>query len=119
MERNPGALRMDEIARAYLVPAKTVSLPGAPGTPLMFSAGLCKIRDQRLVIAALRRADVTVQPEPRWESHISRWVEQCGEGHPARAKVALANGTVLQPPHYRTPEEELRDRYGTASGVLE
>ncbi len=110
---------MDEIARAYLVPARTVSLPGAPGTPLMFSAGLCKIRDQRLVIAALRRADVTVQPEPRWETHLSKWVAQCGEFQPAKAKVALANGTVLEPPDYVAPEDRLRAKYGDASCVLE
>lgn len=110
---------MDEIARAYLCPAKTVSLPGAPGTPLNFSAGLCKIRDERLVIAALRRADVTIQPEPRWETHIKKWVVLCGEHQPARAKVALGNGTVLQPPRYLTPEDELREKYGEAGCSLE
>ena len=100
-----------ELARAYLVPAQTKSLPGAPGSPLSFSAGLCRIRDPRLVTIALRRADVTVHLDERYSSHAQSWIAACGENYPARAKVALADGTVLMPPHYIHPDEAVAKLY--------
>ncbi len=102
---------MIELARAYLVPAKTVSLPGAPGSPLNFTAGLCRIFDQRLVTLALRREDVTVHLDARYSTHAAEWIAACGEIKPARAKVALADGTVLFPPQYRHPDDDALKLY--------
>ena len=101
----------DEIARAYLVPAQTKSLPGAPGSPLNFSAGLCRIRDPRLVTIALRRADVTVHLDERYSTHAQDWIKACGDNYPAKAKVALADGTVLFPPNYIHPDDEVAKLY--------
>jgi hypothetical protein len=100
-----------ELARAYLAPAKTISLPGAPGAPLNFSAGLCRIFDPRLVTIALRRPDVTVALDERYKSHLRQWLDACGEFQPARAKVSLPDGTVLHPPHYTTPAEDALNLY--------
>lgn len=89
-----------QIADAYLVPARTVSLPGAPGTRLDFRAGRCTIHDPRLVPIVLRMPDVTVQFTERYASQAQDFIAQCGENYPARAKVALTNWVVLEPPAY-------------------
>lgn len=102
---------MIELARAYLRPAKTVSLPGAPGSPLNFSAGLCRIFDPRLVTLALRREDVTVHLDVRHSTHAQSWIAACGENYPAKARVALADGTVLMPPQYVHPDTDALKLY--------
>ncbi len=101
----------DVLASAYLVPAQTRAFPGAPGSPLEFRAGLCRIRDPRLVTIALRRADVTVHLDARYSTHAQDWIKACGENYPAKAKVALADGTVLLPPHYIHPDEDALKLY--------
>lgn len=102
---------MIELARAFLCPAKTISLPGAPGSPLNFSAGLCRIFDQRLVTIALRREDVTLHLDARYSTHAQEWIAKCGEIYPAKAKVGLADGTVLMPPNYVHPDTEATKLY--------
>ncbi len=102
---------MIELARAYLTPAKTVSLPGAPGSPLNFSAGMCRIFDPRLVTVALRRADVTVALDDRYCTHAQEWIAKCGDIYPAKAKISLPDGTILHPPQYIHPDEDALKLY--------
>lgn len=95
---------MIPVATAYMTPAKTVSLPGLPGTPMNFSAGRCIIYDTRMITIAMRNSEVTIYPSERYRTHVDQWIAQCGENYPARAKIALHDGTILYPPLYTAEE---------------
>lgn len=91
---------MEALAHAYLRPARTVSLPGAPGSRMDFRAGVAELHDPRNVLLALAMDNCTVEPMPRYVDHWRGWVRDCTEWQPARADIALPGGLVFHPPDY-------------------
>ena len=106
----------EDIADAYVSPARNVAMPSTPGRQVKFLQGHARIRDGRDLVAMMRRPDVKIILTAYAASWVETFLANAGDG--IRAEVMWPEPVAAQPGPPVTPnwDPTYRGTDGTSTG---
>lgn len=92
----------EPIADAYVLPARNVAMPSAPGRTVRFLQGHAVIKDGRDLVAMMRRSDVKIHMTPYSMSWLETWMAEAGEK--LKAEVTIPDDRPVRAQGWEIPD---------------
>lgn len=91
----------ENLADAYVQPARNVAMPSLPGRQVRFLQGHAVIKDGRDMVAMMRRADVKIVLTPYSLSWFDTWLKEAGDN--VRAEILIPETQPVQTRGWEIP----------------